>query len=283
MRDRQVRSLKAFSKVNLLLNVKDRLANGYHNLESVVIPTPIFDIVKVALNDTKEIVVNYSHGKTYENDNVYRIAKKIQEEYDTPGFIIDIEKNIPDGIGLGGSSADAGVAARAISDILQIEIKMRLLVSIGSDVPYMYYGGSKIIEGIGDKLTFIDLKPRYVCLLYGDFSSSTELVYKKYDEIGGANLSLEDFIAHSILSNALQDSAIIVQPRISKLLNLLNDASFRNFAVTGSGSAVIATEFDKDIFINSYRYLKTLVKGTDYKLLAYFYQNEEKFEIIDKL
>ncbi len=261
--------LRASSKINLLLNVFGKAENGLHYLESVVIPTPIFDVIEIKKRCDSEIKVSYSNNLHFENDNVLKIATKIQNYYETSGFEIYIEKNIPESKGLGGSSADAGVVAKGLKKLFNLsDINPEILFSTGSDVTYMYYGGSKIIKGLGETVLSLDLKPRYICVLYDETNSSTKKVYEKFDKIGGNNYLLEDFFKTGKLSNALQNAAIEVEPKIQDNLNLLNDVGFNNVAVTGSGSAVIASSFDKNEFVEC---VKRLKDNTTANAIAYHY------------
>lgn len=265
--------LNADSKINLLLNVYGKAEIGLHYLESVVIPTPIFDKVTLKKRKDSEIKVYYSNNLHFENDNVLKIAAKIQDFYKTGGIDVYIEKNIPIGQGLGGSSSNAGAVARGMKILYGLdEIDSSILFDVGSDVTYMYYGGTKIIKGLGETVIPLELESRYICILYDEFNSSTRKVYEVFDNIGGDNYLLENFLKTGKLSNALQQAALLVEPRIQKNLDLLTEAGFSNIAVTGSGSAVIASSFDKQDFFNC---MKKLKENTKLNLITYHYSAEK--------
>lgn len=272
--------LSVHSKINLILNVYERAFSGLHKLESVVIPTPIFDEVTITGREDKVINVQYSNNMHFDNDNVLKIAKLIQEKFLIDGVDIYIEKNIPIGAGLGGSSANAGAVAKGLKQLYKLdEIPVSLLLSVGSDVAYMYHGGTKIIKGCGEIILPIQLDPRCVCILFDDISTSTANVYKIFDKVGGSNYPIKHFLETGIMSNALEKAALIEEPRIQKKIDILASVGFENIIVTGSGSAVIATSFEKDKFNEQ---ICMLAKPkTPINILAYHYASDKLNIIYD--
>ena len=97
--------LAANAKINLSLAVTGKAPNGYHTIDTVILPITLSDTVCVALADT--VTVCYTDGRVYPDDVAYKTAKAICKRFGLSGVSVRIDKRIPEGAGLGGSSADA--------------------------------------------------------------------------------------------------------------------------------------------------------------------------------
>ena len=140
--------VEAEAKLNLCLAIKGTDGNR-HIIDSIFVPAGIKDIIYV--EKSEKTSVSYTDGRKYERDTAAAVAEAVSRRYGTGGARILIEKRIPEGAGLGGSSADAGAVARALDALYRIGgIDPRLLVSIGSDVPYFYFGGAARVSGTGE-------------------------------------------------------------------------------------------------------------------------------------
>lgn len=262
--------IRAFAKINLCLAVTGK-KDGMHTLDGIVTETFLFDKVFMEKTDS-ECSVKYTDGRVYFGDTAYKAATIIKEKYHTGGVRVLIEKSIPEGAGLGGSSVDAAAVCRGMNELYGLNgIDNDVMASIGSDVPYCYYGGNKRVSGFGEKIIDVDLPKLFQVVLVPKGRVNTGECYALYDKIGGKNPDVEKFL-EEIKSgrlpdcvNALSDAASKLNADIGEGLMLLKKAGFCS-GMTGSGSAVFGLERDKKEFLRKLDKLKN-------------YASEEKFGI----
>lgn len=239
--EERVITINAHAKVNLTLEITGVDKRGYHLLNSIVTLVPnLFDVVQIKKREDKLVSVTYLNGEEFDNDTAYRMATLIVDRYLTNGVDIVIDKRIPLGAGLGGSSADASAVARGMRELYSLsEISDDLLMAVGADVKYMYVGGDKVMKSTGEILEDITLPKLNVAILYQDgLSVSSREAYATYDRIGGED-NKGDFLATGECFNDLEKSAIALCKGIRTNLDVMKYAGFDSYTITGSGSAVI--------------------------------------------
>jgi 4-diphosphocytidyl-2-C-methyl-D-erythritol kinase len=252
--------LKVAAKININLKIDGKFNDGYHKLNMLNSSVDVFDEIEISKR-LDNLINCFSDGKKADLKNTaYLAAKKITEVYNIGGVDIFIKKNIPYNAGLGGSSADAAGVIYGLNRIFEIEPNLQDLqntaLSIGSDVPYMLYGGLMKVLGRGEvleKLNFhIDKK---VLIIKGILGTSAKEVYQKYDRLKNKKAKEFEFL-NFIFFNDLQKSAISICPEIKQNLRLLKNAGAKVFLTTGSGSAVYGVfESDEQLF-KAYENLK---------------------------
>jgi len=239
------------AKVNLCLNVEGKDDIGFHNLDSIVANVPIYDRIILTERNDSEKRLSYVSGESFMDDVSMRMVRLIDEAYGLPGVDIVIEKHIPVGAGLGGSSADAAGIARGLKALFNLgEIPNSLLISVGSDIPCMYYGGNTRMQGRGEKITPITLpSDLYVSLLVDrNILLHTGRVFKRYDEVGGETGNVDSFLKFLIPFNSLEKAAIDICPQASDLKELLERSGYGRVVMTGSGSAFLGFTPDNTAF-----------------------------------
>ncbi|HKL73757.1 MAG TPA: hypothetical protein VJ903_02580, partial [Clostridia bacterium] len=228
----------------------------------IVTPFDLCDVVNMEKRDDGQIFVKYTNGQKIINDTAFKTANLIMNKYKTSGVNIEIVKNIPFKAGLGGSSADAGAVAKGMQQLYSLDtIPTDLLLTVGSDVPYMYEGGDKRIQGVGEKVSSVKLPKLYKILLTDGIGVDTKKSYDNYDLFGGENQDIEQFLENvnkknATFTNALQNASIRINKNIEEAISILKECDFRP-CMTGSGSGVFAIEYDKALFESK---LKKLIK-----------------------
>ena len=160
------------AKVNLGLRIIEKRPDGFHNLETLFVPTGLCDILEIV---TSNIFSIKHYGLTYslpdanpEEDLCVRAYRLLQRDYDLPPVEIHLYKKIPVGAGLGGGSADAAFTLFKLN--LSDETLASYAARLGSDCPFFVYNKPMFGEGRGEILTpyqapWIDdlfgEKPRY--------------------------------------------------------------------------------------------------------------------------
>jgi 4-diphosphocytidyl-2-C-methyl-D-erythritol kinase len=149
------------AKINWTLEVLGRREDGYHEVRTVFQTIDMHDTVRVSPLDRIELRLG---GRTVgletapENNLAHRAAVLLREKADepAPGALIEVEKSIPVGAGLGGGSSDAAAVMRALSRLWGIGLPAPELAclgsKLGSDVPFFFAGGTAFAQGRGDEI-----------------------------------------------------------------------------------------------------------------------------------
>ncbi|MCS6830546.1 MAG: 4-(cytidine 5'-diphospho)-2-C-methyl-D-erythritol kinase [bacterium] len=156
----RVVSLTSYAKVNLTLDVRERLPSGYHLLQSVMQQISLADEVVVRLCHEEGIRVDCTDPAiACDRTNLaWRAAEEFYNRLgESPRVHITLHKQIPAQSGLGGGSSNAATTLRALNILYGQPLSARdlrsLAVSIGSDVPFFLPGGTALVEGIGEVVT----------------------------------------------------------------------------------------------------------------------------------
>ncbi|MGZ5904201.1 MAG: 4-(cytidine 5'-diphospho)-2-C-methyl-D-erythritol kinase [Reyranella sp.] len=248
----------AHAKVNLWLNVVGRRRDGYHLLDSLVAFVDLADTLDVRPSDglSLELVGPQAAGLAADPDNlVLKAARLLAERAGVaPRAAIRLGKHIPVAAGLGGGSADAAAALRALSALWRValpeEALFDLAASLGADVPMCLAGRTALASGAGERLNPAPALPSCAILLVnpgtalatrdvfearrGPFSTAVPVTQPWRD--------LPDFVAAlARRGNDLSDAAIALRPAIADVLGFLrNSNGARYAAMSGSGATCFA-------------------------------------------
>ena len=151
------------AKLNLMLHIVGRRADGYHELQSVFQLLDLCDRVEITVRTDGGITrPRGAAGVAESEDLVVRAAQALKQASGTPlGAEISVQKRIPMGGGLGGGSSDAATVLVALNQIWGVGLTSAQLaaigVTLGADVPIFVAGRSAWGEGIGEQLTPVSL------------------------------------------------------------------------------------------------------------------------------
>ena len=171
-------TVRAFAKVNLVLEVLGRRADGYHEIASIMQTVSLSDVL--TLEPASRIGLKFSLPGLPDHTNI--VLKAAQRLAEVTGFgggvVIGLEKYIPMGAGLGGGSSDAAAVLCSLNNLWQLGLTREQLVAIGaglgSDVPFFVYGGTCMVEGRGERVTpLADLEKIWFVLLRPDLPELT--------------------------------------------------------------------------------------------------------------
>ena len=192
------------AKINLALHVEQRRTDGLHPLESLVQTVDWLDLLEVEESDEDNLVIDGADIDP-EDNLVTRSLKAIRERGFVPPLDIRLDKQIPIGAGLGGGSSNAAAALLAAAETGRIprSVAEDVAPSIGADVPLFLIGGTLLIGGIGDQVQSVQpLSGFAVAVAVPDFEMSTVEVYRRWDEMEGAE---GEMIAPRLLPPGLRD------------------------------------------------------------------------------
>jgi len=260
------------AKVNLFLDVVGRRHDGFHELVTVLHEIDLADELVVREVDDSAAPRRVSialvdgdadHGDvpTGPTNIAARAALALLEESGANDSVhLSLRKNIPSGAGLGGGSADAAGALRAVNRLLDLDASdedlQRIAGRIGSDVPFLVRGGSALGRGRGELLDPLPAAHGLqFLLLIPSFGISTAAVYgalpselAPVSSPGALRRALEVGDVAEIAAtthNALLAPALRVEPRLERLLRHARAKLGDRVQMTGSGSTLfLPGEFD---------------------------------------
>lgn len=175
-------------KVNLILNILGRRPDGFHEVETVMQPVPVFDTIECERGGGGiELACSHPDLPAGPENLVFRAAEKFRAAAKVPdGVRIRLEKRIPLAAGLGGGSGNAATTLRALNELfekpLSAEDLGRLAAELGSDVPFFLQDGPALATGRGEKVQplerFRALAGIWIVLVHPGFGVSTPWAYK---------------------------------------------------------------------------------------------------------
>ncbi|MGC1343353.1 MAG: 4-(cytidine 5'-diphospho)-2-C-methyl-D-erythritol kinase [Candidatus Binataceae bacterium] len=246
---------RAPAKINLCLRVTGRRANGYHELDSIFIPIDWSDLVRIEIRPASALRIDLRCNRPELSDPglnlAARAATAFAREYDLSAHImIDLEKHLPAGAGLGGGSSDAGTVLRMLAAMCTAAADARLArvaVSIGADVPFFLDPRAARVRGIGERIEPLPaIAPIHLVLAVPAIEVPTAKVFRALapgdwsGEIPAADLEaiLGGRISRGLTVNDLAKPAAAMYPRIAELRAIVETRGAIAAAMSGSGGSV---------------------------------------------
>ena len=265
-------------KINLGLHVLERRKNGYHTIETAMIPLkyPV-DILEILHSTTgyPEIKVTGRFAVENGKDNLcYKAYQLLAQDFNLPPLKLHLHKQIPFGAGLGGGSADAAYTLLGIRDFLNLPLEncdLELYAQkLGSDVPFFLWNTPMFAAGRGEVLSplELDLKSLYITLVKPAFEVSTAEAYggiiPQQPEKDLRTVLNQDIMTwKNDLKNDFEDSVFSRYPVLQEIKDKLYESGAIYAAMSGSGSTVFALSkiplklrcLDlKDFFMTSFQF-----------------------------
>ena len=253
-----------YAKINLHLDVKGRLADGYHSMETVMQSVSLCDTVTVTLTDEPlcEATCVKAGVPTDEKNIAVRAAKLFAEKIGSQkGARIHIEKNIPMAAGLAGGSADAAATLLAMNQLYNRPLTTNELCELGAglgvDVPFCIVGGTKYADGKGEQLhSFPVMPPCTLVVACGGEGVSTPWGYKLLDSRYGDFAEASCYTPHtterlddamtdgdlakigSALYNVFEGPILDERPVAAEIRRVMRDCGAEGAMMSGSGPSV---------------------------------------------
>jgi len=243
------------AKLNLFLHVVGARDDGYHLLQSLLVLIDWLDTLHFECRDNGRLQRHDLAMRLPDDDLCLRAARALQAASGTTlGVDISIDKQIPSGAGMGGGSSDAASTLLALNRLWGLNWPLARLqalgLDIGADVPFFIGGRNAFVEGIGERLSRVDVPRQWLAVLKPAASVETRAVFASPALVrDSAAVILSRFLADAAGSldfraqgfgrNDLQPPAQALCPDVAKACKLLQER-FGNSRMTGSGSAVFA-------------------------------------------
>lgn len=268
---RESLTVRAPAKLNLSLAVLARRPDGYHDIESLMVPVSLCDTLVVRPTESPGIVLRVRYAgaiatadgsvltgdvPTDGRNLVVRAAEALAAAAGvTRGLEIDLTKEIPAGSGLGGGSSDAAAVLMAAARVWALDWSHDQLAAvggrIGSDIPWFFAGGPAIASGRGELLEPVaDIPPLPAVIVRPAAGLATAAVYGQCTPAparrgDAARLAMalargDTRAAAGLMHNQLEPPARALCPDVDRLLEALGQAGALAPRMTGSGSACFA-------------------------------------------
>lgn len=238
------------AKINLGLHILFKRKDGFHELETAMIPIPFTDILEILPSDKFEFKQTglVIPGKS-ENNLCVKAYYLMKEKYVIPPIYIHLKKIIPMGGGLGGGSADAAYILTGINTLFNLNLSISTLENLasqlGSDCPFFIQNKPQLAKGRGEILSTIniDLKGYYLKLVNIGIHVGTKEAYdgavfssskKSITEI--INLPISQW--KNELTNDFEKTVFAIHPELAKLKEALYKEGAIYAAMSGSGSTL---------------------------------------------
>jgi 4-diphosphocytidyl-2-C-methyl-D-erythritol kinase len=263
------RVVEAAAKLNLFLRVLGRRPDGYHDIETVVLPLTLSDRIQIhghadpaefrTLSLSLEVTGQPSLALRVPRDEsnlVLRAASALARHAMVRGFAdIVLEKRVPVAAGLGGGSADAAATLRVLNDLwgcgLGRDELIEIGAAVGSDVPALLLEGPALARGRGDRVRRLPLPPFRWSVVPFPFEVSTADAFAWWDEddastgaepgglLAAARRGDVEAMA-PLLSNDLQEPVMRRHPEVRQRRERMLSGGAAAVIMCGSGPTLAA-------------------------------------------
>ncbi|MDR0812092.1 MAG: 4-(cytidine 5'-diphospho)-2-C-methyl-D-erythritol kinase [Paludibacter sp.] len=244
------------AKINIGLNIIERRADGYHNIETVFYPACLHDVLEISPSLQGGVTEDYLFFQNgipatddTENNLIIKALRLLKEDFAIPPVEIAIEKNIPTGAGLGGGSADAAFTLKMLNEIFNLRLTNNQLESyaarLGADCPVFIRNKPIFATGTGNIFSpvNISLKEYYLLLVKPNIYVSTPAAYAQVTPCKPEK-SISELLKNPIESwktlifNDFEKSVFRQFPVIDKIKTQIYELGAVYASMSGSGSAV---------------------------------------------
>ncbi len=235
-------SLPAPAKLNLMLHIVGRRADGYHLLETLFQFLDYADTLHFNSRDDGQIILHTPiDGVAHDDNLIVRAARLLQKNSKSNlGADIWLDKKLPIGGGIGGGSSNAATTLLGLNHLWRTELSLPVLaelgLSLGADVPVFVMGRAAFAQGVGEKLQPVDLPEPWYLVAVPPVSISTAKVFSDK----GLTRDTEPTNIRTVLKQGgHNDCQAVVEeryPEVRNALILLN--KFVDARLTGTGSCI---------------------------------------------
>lgn len=235
------------AKLNLFLHITGRRPDGYHLLQSVFMLVDWHDTLHFELRPAGRLSREDLGPPLPADDLVLRAARALQQATGAgAGAHIRIDKRVPAEAGLGGGSSDAASCLLALNRLWNLKLTLAQLegigLALGADVPFFLRGRNAWVEGIGERITPVDLpRARFAVVKPARGLATRDIFAHPALKRDSDSATIAGFAANpwDFGRNDLESVARQICPEVDQALQWLGSQGLRG-RMTGSGSAVFA-------------------------------------------
>ncbi|MEO5943942.1 MAG: 4-(cytidine 5'-diphospho)-2-C-methyl-D-erythritol kinase [Ferruginibacter sp.] len=250
-------------KINIGLNILDKRADGFHNLQTIFYPIKIKDAVEVitALQNNTPIAFS-SSGIPVDGEEKNNLCIKayqlLQKDFSQlPAVQIHLHKNIPMGAGLGGGSADAAFTLQLLNQKYALRLTtddlLKYSAALGSDVPFFILNSGCYATGRGEILEKVDLdlSTYAILVIHPGIHVNTGWAFSQIDLQKEKTVDLKAAVQKPVtewresITNNFETAVFAKYPEMADIKNTLYENGSLYAAMSGSGSSVYGI-FEKE-------------------------------------
>ncbi len=252
--------IKPQAKINLGLNIVRKRPDGYHDIETVFLPIPLCDELRI-----EEMAEDYPFpcrltvtGDTIECDEQKNLVVKaynlLANDYPIPPVHAFLDKHIPSQAGMGGGSSDAACMLKELNRTFSLGISDGKLESyasqLGADCAFFIKSQPAYAEGIGDRLyripgIYYQLRGLKLAIVKPSLDISTKEAFANTHPHSPIKNCVEVVMQpieawNGILTNDFEESLFPIYPELAEIKRTLYRMGAVYASMSGSGSALYA-------------------------------------------
>lgn len=249
--------LHPHAKINLGLRILRRRPDGYHDIESCMLPIGWADqlAVEIAAEATEDSyeIAGLAGELPIERNLVYKAVQLLRAQHpEIPPLQLKLEKLIPTEAGLGGGSADAAYTLLAINELCRLDLSTAQLEAmageLGSDCPFFIQSRPVLVTGRGERLTPLTMPStllgKWLLIVKPPIGMSTAEAYRQVtrhpEAEGKLTALLEQPIGQwrELIVNDFESVVFAHYPELAALRDTLYRHGALYAAMSGSGTAI---------------------------------------------
>jgi len=248
----QMMQVRAPAKINLSLKILGRRNDGFHEIETFIVPVSLYDEIRIDRRPTGkgiEFACDDPSVPAGDDNLAVRAAKTFFKRTKLNSDVsIRLKKKIPHGAGLGGGSSDAASTLLALNEVFEMNLPREALAkmaeTIGSDIPFFIFQSAAICKGRGELVTPAKLRVEFsLLLLKPEFGVSATWAYQCWQdsrEIPDISYAAQN-LAGQTLANDLERPVFEKFVFLAQMkMWLLKQPEVGAALMSGSGSTVFA-------------------------------------------
>jgi 4-diphosphocytidyl-2-C-methyl-D-erythritol kinase len=249
---------RAHAKINVFLRVLGRRGDGYHDIETVLLPLDLHDVITVTHGKRFEIEITGARAADLTEAGGDTLLRAAAEAFaratvtELPSVHVTLDKRIPVAAGMGGGSADAAALLRVLGRLHAVPMgRLReIAAEVGSDVPGLVSGAASYASGRGEHVVPVHAQTTTWVVHPFAFAVATPDAYRWWDDApvtgpdhGALIAALEtgnDELLGSALYDDLQPGVVARHPEVVDAIDAFVEAGALGAVMTGSGPTVVA-------------------------------------------
>jgi 4-diphosphocytidyl-2-C-methyl-D-erythritol kinase len=239
------------AKLNLFLHITGRRSDGYHDLQTIFQLIDRCDRIGLAVRADGRITRQAGLPDVEpDQDLAVRAARALQQHTGVAlGAEIHVIKHIPPGGGLGGGSSDAASVLLALNALWRCKLGLpelaQLGVGLGADVPLFVHGSSAWGEARGERLTAMELPPRWFLVIHPGVGVNTAEMFQAPELTRNSAIITIRAFAESRAVNVFEPVVCARRPEVAQALDWLRaQIDAHGVAITarmtGTGACIFA-------------------------------------------
>lgn len=238
------------AKINIGLSIIEKRSDGFHELESIMMPISLFDILEITKStDFEFIQTGLAVEGNSENNLCVKAFRLMESNFEIGQVRIHLRKQIPMGAGLGGGSSDATFVLKGLNELFQLNLSVgelqELAAQLGSDCAFFVENSSQFAKGRGEILENfpLELNDKYIKIINPGIHISTSEAFANVAMSGKRNGLLtvsESNISEweNVVFNDFETHLFVKYPELLEIKNQLYKEGAVFASMSGSGSTL---------------------------------------------